>query len=282
MPYTPALSYYLGPLAVYTSPSGMIDVQTQVPYLGGTLHEGDYVDATKSEISQWNIQFGAQLDTGRYRLVRVSPTSVAANFGYGFPVGWGKPSYVGLVAVSAPGTGSGSGSVLCSSTTSGGTAATALVNIAAGVITGAQLVYAGANFTSTPTFGLTEITAAGITTSGTIVAQMLLSPNIIGSFDTTGSIDITSVRGICLTTLTAAQITAGAYIVIQELGIAPIYVTTASGTPAPGNGLTSATAAVVTSNSTITNTSGFIGYALDLPSATTLIRGELSLPVRQG
>lgn len=281
MPQVPAQSFYLGPFAVYTSPTGMTDPITGLPYLGGSLHEGDYVDLTRSEAAQWNVRFGSNLNTGRYRLVRLSTAATAANVGFGKPVGWGLPTTVGQVAISAAGTGSGSGSVTVSSTTSGGTAATALVTVVSGVITGAQLTFAGANFTSVPTFGLTELTAAGITSSGTIVAQMAVDPNFIGSFDAS-SIDVTDVRGIALTTVTSAQVTANAWIVIQELGVAPVFVTTASGTPASGNGLTAANNGVVTSNSTITNTSGFIGYAVDLPSASTLIRADLCLPVRQG
>lgn len=281
MPYTPALSYYLGPAAVYTSPTGMTDQITGIPYLGGTLHEGDYVDATLSEISQWNVRFGLSLNTGRYRMVRLSPNAVAANIRLGQPVGYALPTYVGQVAISAPGTGSGSGSVLVSSTAAGGTAATALVTVAAGVITGTQLVYAGANMTSVPTFGLTELTAAGITSSGTIVAQMLISPNIVSSWDSSSQ-QLTSVRGIALTTVTSAQVTANAWLVIQELGIAPLYVTTATAT-VPGSVATAGTAGAVTT--TVASTSpvaGFIGYTLDTASATTLIRVELDLPVRQG
>ena len=44
---------------------------TGIPYLGGTLHEGDYCDLTADEAAQWNILYGANLYPGRYRMVRV-------------------------------------------------------------------------------------------------------------------------------------------------------------------------------------------------------------------
>ncbi len=277
VPYT---SFYQGPFAVYTSPTGMQSQITNTPYLGGSLHSGDYCDLQASEAANWNLQFGSKLFAGRYRLVRVSAGSTASTIKYGFPVGWGFPISLGLVAITAPGTGSGSGTVLCSSTAAGGTAATALVTVVSGVITAVQLVYPGINFTSVPTFALTEISTAGITTSGTIAGQMDVSANLVGSFDTTGSVAISAVRGVALTTITSAQVTAGAWIVIQESGIAPVYVTTAtSGTV--GNYLWSATAGAVTSNTPAWYIAT-LGWAVDAVTATEIVRCELTLPMVQG
>lgn len=281
MPYTPALSYYLGPAAVYSSPTGMTDVNTGVPYLGGTLHEGDYVDATTSEIAQWNVRFGLSLNTGRYRLVRLSPNATAGNIKVGQPVGYGLPLTISQATITAAGTGSGTGTVLCSSTASGGTAATILVTVAAGVITGVQVVYKGANFTSVPTFALTEIATAGITTSGTVNALMDVSPNFVSSFDSS-CIDVTSVRGIALTTVTSAQVTANSWIVIQEQGIAPLLVTTATATAAGSVAAAASGGAVTTTTAATAPVAGFIGYTVDLAAASTSIRVELDLPVRQG
>jgi len=281
MPQTLAQSFYLGPFAVYTSDTGMQDPVTGIPYLGGTLHEGDYVDLTKSEAAQWNVRFGSNLNTGRYRFVRLSPTATYSNIGFGKPVGYALPTTVGQVAITAAGTGSGTGSVLCASTTAGGTAATALVTVAAGVITGVQLVYPGANFTSVPTWALTEITTAGITTSGTIESQMAVSPNVISSFDSS-SMQLSSVRGVALTTITAAQVTANAWIVIQEEGIAPVLVTTATNTAA-GAQLAATTGAVVTATTASTALPvGFMGYTMDVATSGQLLRAELQLPIRQG
>ncbi len=89
-------------------------------------------------------------------------------------------------------------------------------------------------------------------------------------------------RGIALTTLTAAQIAAGAWIVIQELGDAPLYVTTATATTI-GSVASAATAvAVTTTTSATAPTLGFIGYTIDTSAATSLCRVRLRLPVVQG
>ncbi len=284
MAQVPALSFYLGPFAVYTSPTGMTDVNTGIPYLGGTLHDGDYVDATTSEIAQWNIRFGTQLYTGRYRFVRLSTAATTGNLGFGYPVGWGLPQNLAAVGITAAGTGSGTGTVLCASTAAGGTAATALVTVAAGVITGAQLVYAGANFTSVPTWGLTEITTAGITTSGTIESFMNYTPNFVSSLDSS-ALTVYKCRGIGLCSVTAAQITANAWIVIQESGIAPVYVTTATATAAGSTAYLSATAGVVSTVAAAATTAKYvstIGTTLDVATSGELCRVILDIPINQG
>lgn len=281
MPQVPYTSFYLGPFAVYTSPTGMSSPTTGTPYLGGTLHEGDYCDLSAAEAAVWNVKFGAKLNAGRYRLARVSTGSTYSTVKYAYPVGWGTPTSLSQVAITAVGSGSGTGTVLCSSTAAGGTAATANVTVAAGVITGVELVYPGANFTSVPTFALTEIATAGITTTGTIAAQMAVSPNVVGSFDTTGSVAISSVRGVAIvTSITAAQIAAGAWIVIQESGIAPVYVTTATSATI-GNFLWSATAGAVTSNTPAWYIAT-LGWSMDTITATETVRCCLTLPPVQG
>jgi len=141
------------------------------------------------------------------------------------------------------------------------------------------LTYAGANMTSVPTFTLTSVLSTG--SGGSVLAEMNVDPNFVSTFDAS-ALSLSSPRGVFLTSVTAAQITANAWVVIQELGIAPVLVTTASGTPAAGNGVTAATASAVTTNSTITTTGGFMGYTLDLPAASTIVRVDLQLPVRQG
>ena len=281
MAQVPFTSFYLGPFGVYTSPTGMASPTTGTPYLGGTLHSGDYCDLTDAEAAIWNVQFGAKLYPGRYRLVRVSTGSTYSTIKYGYPVGWGNPTSLSAVAITAVGSGSGTGTVLCASTAAGGTAATANVTVSAGVITGVQLVYAGAGFTSVPTFALTEIATAGITTTGTVAGLMAVIPNLVGSFDTTGSVAISSVRGVAIvTSITAAQIAAGAWIVIQESGVAPVYVTTATGTTI-GNYLWSATAGAVTSNTPAWYIAT-LGWSVDTITATEIVRCVLTLPPVQG
>jgi hypothetical protein len=284
MAQVPAQSFYNGPFAVYTSPTGMSDVNTGIPYLGGTLHEGDYCDLTADEAAQWNILYGSKLNAGRYRMVRVAPGSTYSSIKYGYPIGWGFPTSVGQVSIVGAGTvASGTaGTYTVTSSAAGGTAATATVTVSGGAITGAQLIYPGANMTSVPTWGLTEITGY-VGGAGPLVAQMAYSSNVVGSFDTTGSSQISTVRGIALVpSITAAQITAGAWIVIQELGIAPVFVTTATAT-VPGSIAWSATAGAVTTAVIGTPLMlGVIGETLDTAAASTLVRVVLSLPTVQG
>ena len=278
MPQTLAQSFYLGPFAVYTSPTGMVDAITGIPYLGGTLHEGDYVDLLLSEAAQWNIRFGVSLNTGRYRFVRLSTAAVAANLAFGKPVGWGNPTSVGQVAIAVAGTGYTNGTYTLFSTAAGGTAATILVTVTCGIISSVQLASPGANMTSVPTFTLT---ALGAGSGGSILAQMAVDPNFVSTFDAS-SISLANPRGIALTTVTAAQVTAGAWIVIQESGIAPVLVTTATATAA-GSLVSAITAGAV--NAVVSTTppaNGVLGYTLDLAAANTIVRVDLDLPIRQG
>jgi hypothetical protein len=283
MAQVPYQSFYLGPFAVYTSPTGMTDPITGVPYLGGSLHAGDYCDLTREEAAQWNQRFGSNLFPGRYRFVAISPRATNTNIGFGKPAGYGLAQSVGQVVLSAAGSGATTdGTYTITSSTSGGTAATALATVSGGAITAVQLVYPGANFTSVPTFGLTEI--AGLS-GGSVLAQMANSPNFVSSFDSS-SCQLTTVRGVWITkSITAAQITAGAYGVIQEEGIANILVTTATNTAAgcyaaatsPSN-----TATVTTTTAATAVPVGYFADTIDVAAASTIVRGILQLPVQQG
>jgi hypothetical protein len=286
MAQTTAQSFFLGPFAVYTSPTGMADVNTGIPYLGGTLHEGDYVDLTADEAAQWNIQYGANLYPGRYRFVRVSPNATYSNIKFGTPVGIGLGTSVAQVLVAAGGTGyvitatgATSGTVSISSSAAGGTAATANLTIVSGVITSAQLTYPGANMTSVPTFTLSSVLSSG--SNGSVLAAQYISPNFISSFDSS-SAQLSTVRGVSLTTITAAQITAGAWIVIQEEGIAPILVTTATNTAAGCYAAATNGAAVTTTTAATAVPVGYFADTLDIATASATVRGILRIPVQQG
>jgi len=281
VPYT---SLYNGPFAVYTSPTGMASPITGIPYLGGSLHEGDYCDLQANEAALWNVQYGSKLYAGRYRMVRLQAASTAATVKYGFPVGWGLPTSVGTVAIVGAGTVTSgvNGTYTVTSSAAGGTAATASVTVVSAAITSAQLIFPGSGMTSVPTFALTEIT--GYTGgAGPLVAQMAHSSNLVGSFDVTASSQISLVRGVALLpSITTAQVMAGAWIVIQELGIDPVYVTTATAT-IPGSIAASATAGAVTTTTIATPVpTGFIGLTLDTAAAATVVRAVLELPVIQG
>jgi hypothetical protein len=286
MAQVPAQSFYLGPFAVYTSPTGMTDPITGQPYLGGTLHEGDYCDLTASEAAQWNIRFGSNLFPGRYRFGRISPRATAANIAFGLPAGWGLAQSLAQVVLSAAGsgytitaTGASSGTVTITSSTSGGTAATALLTLSSGAISGVQLVFPGNGFTAVPTFSLSELTGGS---GGSVLAQMANSPNLFSSFDSSCA-QLSDVRGIWLTTgITSAQITANAWGVIQEQGVANVLVNTATNTAA-GCAMAATTGAVVTTTTAATAIPvGFFGYTLDVAAASTIVRGVLRIPVQQG
>lgn len=283
VPYT---SFYLGPFAVYTSPTGMQSAITNVPYLGGSLHQGDYCDLQANEAAVWNQRFGSDLYPGRYRFVQLSSAATAANLAFGKPVGFGLGSTVAQAIVAAGGsaytiaaTGASSGQVVITSTASGGTApATALLTLAAGVITGAQLLFPGAGFTSVPTFPLTELTGG---TGGSVLARQFVDPSFVSSFDTASCAQLSTPRGVVLASPTAAQITAGAWVVIQEQGIANVLVTTATQNPAGSNATATATGIVTTVTAT-TAAPGFLGYTLDISATNTITRVSLALPVQQG
>jgi hypothetical protein len=274
-------SFYLGPVAVYTSPTGLTDPITGLSEKGGNFAVGNYCDVTETEAKQWNVAYGTNLHQGRYRIVKLSTVATTGNTGLGKPLGWGLGTTVAQVAISVAGTSATSdGTYTVASTVSGGSAkATAQVVVSGGVMISAKLLNSGAGFTSVPTFGLTEI--AGLVGSPSLLAQMDDSSNFVTTFDSS-AISLYLVRGISLCTVTAAQITAGAYIVIQELGIAPVYVTTATAT-APGANCAAATAAAVTTTTPTTSVViASFGYTLDTVAAATTVRCVLTLPVLQG
>jgi len=286
MAQVPFQALYNGPYAVYTSPTGMASPITGIPYLGGVLHEGDYVDLTRQEAAIWNVQYGNKLYPGRYRLVRVSVNATYSNFGFGYPVGYGLGTFIDNAIIAAAGsgyvitaTGASSGTVSINSSTAGGVAATASLTLSAGALNTAQVTFAGSGMTSVPTFTLSSVLSTG--SAGSLVAEQYSSPNFISSFDSSCA-QLSDVRGIALTTLTAAQIAAGAWIVIQELGDAPLYVTTATATTIGSVASAATAAAVTTTTSATAPTLGFIGYTIDTVAATSLCRVRLRLPVEQG
>lgn len=285
VPYT---SFYNGPFAVYNSPSGMISQVTGIPYLGDTLHEGDYCDLSAKEAANWNTQYGSNLFPGRYRFVMLSPNAVAADLAFGAPIGFGLGTTVAQAIVSAAGsgytitaTGASSGTVSISSSTSGGTAvATANLTLSGGAITGAQLTYPGAGFTSVPTFTLSSVLSSGST--GSVLARMFASPNFVSSFDSSTANQISVPRGVILCAPTSAQISAGAWVVIQEQGIANVLVTTATATASGSVATAASGGAVTTTTSATAPVAGFLGYTIDLAAASTITRVLLGLPVQQG
>lgn len=280
MPQVPFTSFYLGPLAVYPANTGLQDPITGAPQKGGNFFTGDYCDLSAADALVWNKSFGTNLFQGRYRIVRLSAASTAANTGNGKPCALARGTTVQDVSLAAAGTSATTdGTYTCVSSTSGGTVkATAQVVVSGGVIISATLLNPGSGFTSVPTFSLSEI--AGLS-GGSVLAQMTTSANVVSTFDSSAA-QLSDVRGVFLGAVTAAQITAGAYIIVQELGIANVLVTTATNTAA-GTALAATTGAVVTSTTPATAVPvGFFGYANDLTAANTLVRANLRTAVMQG
>jgi hypothetical protein len=279
MPQVPFTSFYLGPTAVYPTTSGLQDPITGAPQKGGNFQVGDYCDLSEADAQVWNAQYGTSLHQGRYRIVRLAAAATAANTGLGKPVGFGLGTQVAQVALSAAGSGYTNGTFTCVSTASGGTVkATAQVVVSGGAIISAVLLNPGSGFTSVPTFSLSELTGG---TGGSILAQMVDSANFVCTFDA-GAIQLSDVRGVFLGAVTSAQVTAGAYVIIQELGIAPVLVTTATNTAAGCAAAATTGAAVTTTPAGTAIPVGFFGYTLDLAAASTLVRVALRTPVMQG
>ena len=273
--------FYNGPFAVYTSRTGLTDLRTGYAELGGGFNVGDYMDLTESEAQSWSQQYAGQgttLHEGRYRIVQLCAAATTGNTGFGKVVGTAPGSSVQGVSILTAGTGQTAGTytVAASGGTSTTTATLQYVIGSAGTLISATILNGGAYTTATlPTFTL----AAG-GTPGTVQAQMVQSSNYVTTFDSS-AINVLMARGVFLATVTAAQITAGAFVLIQESGIAPVYVTTATQT-ATGSILWSATASAVTANVGTASYTGTLGWAIDTVTASGYCRCQLNLPIRQG
>jgi hypothetical protein len=62
-------------VAVYNSPSGLLDTRTGYPYYAGGLIVGGYFDLTEAEAQAYGRQ---QLHSGRYRFVQIDSGATAA------------------------------------------------------------------------------------------------------------------------------------------------------------------------------------------------------------
>lgn len=276
MPKVPFTAFFYGPQAVYTSSTGQQDPITGLPYLGTDLQSGNYADLSEQDAQTWNRQFALspQLHGGRYRFVAVASYSSALTANN--PVGWGLGTSVQEVSFTA-GSGYTAGTYNVSSSAPGGTtAAVAQVVVGTnGTIIAASIVSGGSGFSPQliPTFTLT---ALGAGSGGAVTAHLTASGYTISSFDSTADSDTSMVRGIALAAVSATQVAAGAWIVIQEEGIAPVLIGTATSTTAG--------AQIVAVNGGTANSQNNaysaleIGRALDAPVAGQIIRVVLTLP----
>lgn len=274
MAQVPFTSFYLGPLAVYPAKTGLQDPITGLPAKGGNFYPGDYCDVTEAEAQLWNQTYGSRLHEGRYRIVQVSAQATTGNTGLGYVVGAAPGTAVQNVTILTAGSGQTAGTYTATANTGG--AVIQYVIGSAGTLIAATVLNGGSySSTSIPTF---TIAAGG--TPGTVQSQLVASSNFVTTFDSS-AINVLMARGIFLATITAAQISAGAWVVIQEAGISPVYVTTATQT-ASGSILWAATASAVTANVGTASYTGTLGWAIDVVTASALCRCQLNLPIRQG
>lgn len=80
MPYQPILPTWLALNACNdTSPSGITDPRTGLPWFAGGLNLGDYFDVTNKEAANASYTTNGTLYAGRYRRVLVDSGATAAN-----------------------------------------------------------------------------------------------------------------------------------------------------------------------------------------------------------
>lgn len=279
MPRVPFTAWLGGPAAIYPTSTGQQDPITQLPYLGTDFQNGYFADLSYADAQVWNRSYvpPSPYGPGRYRIVKIASDAVVADILPNQPVGWALGSAVGSVAFTA-GTGYTNGTYSISSSASGSqVAAVAQVVVSGGAIISASLVSGGSGFvtSSVPTFALT---ALGGGSGGALTAQLVASGGVVTSLSSV-AVSVTSlVRGIALCNPgpTQAQVTAGAWIIIQELGIAPVLITTATSTTsgAQANAVSGGTVATVTAAYSALK----IGWALTAPVAGQVSPVLLDLP----
>lgn len=79
MPLQRDLPVWVSLTTLYTSPSGLTDPRTGLPYRAGGLYPGVYFDLTEKEAQSQ----GTNLHEGRYRFVQLDSTATASNINTG-------------------------------------------------------------------------------------------------------------------------------------------------------------------------------------------------------
>lgn len=272
-------AWLAGPAAIYNTSTGQQDPVTQLPYLGTDFQSSYFADLSYLDAQVWNRSYTppAPYGPGRYRIVKIASDAVAADILPNNPVGWALGGSVGSVAFTA-GSGYTNGTYnLTSSATGSQVAAVAQVVVSGGAIISAQLITGGSGFitTTAPTFSLT---ALGGGSGGAVTAQLTATGSVVTSLSSVAVAATSLVRGIALCNPgpTSAQVTAGAWIIIQELGIAPVLITTA------GSASQGAQVIGVTGGTAVTQANAYsaleLGRALTVPTAGQVSPVLLTLP----
>lgn len=262
----------------YPSESGLVDIRTGTPYVGGGLYQGAVTELTRKEAQSLSAQAPSSppIYSGRYRFVGIDPGATAANLGFGKVVGWQPGTQVQDVAILTAGSGQTQGSY--TATASAGGAVIGYTINASGALATAWVIQGG-NYLSSASLPTFTIAAGG--TPGTVAALMFFTPNQVTSMDIASPSNGLLVRGVLLGgPPTAADLANPAFAWIVENGEAPVIGGTIGSGPAIGNWI-NATAAgdgTVTGASANVFNSGTVGYALDLPRASSRFRVQLTLP----
>ena len=263
----------------YPSESGLVDIRSGQPYVGGGLYLGATTELTAKEAQSLTPPGGAfPVYGGRYRFVQIDPGATAANLGFGKVAGWAQGTQVQQVSILTAGSGQTAGTY--TATASAGGATIQYTINGSGALASVTLLTGGSYLSSAsiPTF---TIAAGG--TPGTVVALMSTSADTITSFDVAvgfGVLASTPVRGILMGgPPTATDLANPAYCWIQESGKANVLGAAAIGTtPIAGAWLN--TTAVGTVTGATANAFGVstVGYAIDIPAQAALFRANLTLP----
>ena len=284
MPKVPFTAFFQGPLAVYPIQTGQQDPVTGGAYLGTDFLEGNYADVSNEDAQQWNWQYGTQLKGGRYRICRLALNANTANLpqvaGAGGVVGWAAGTTVGSAVIANAGSGGTNGTYSCASSYNIGSQSPAIaqVVVSGGAIISAAIIQGGGPFLATPTFGLTEI--PGIGGGVSLLAQLSQSSSYVTTFDSTAISDISLVKGIAYTPVTAAQIAAGAWIVVQESGIAQVKVGTTTQSAVGDQAVaTATTAGGVVTTQTPAYSALEVGSVLAVPAVGATVPVKLTIPV---
>jgi hypothetical protein len=284
MPKVPFTAFFQGPLAVYPILTGQQDPVTGAAYLGTDFLEGNYADVSNEDAQQWNSQYGTQLKGGRYRICRLATNANTANLpqvaGAGGVVGWAAGTTVGSAVIATAGSGGTNGTYSCASSYNIGSQSPAIaqVVVSGGAIISAAIIQGGGPFLATPTFGLTEI--PGIGGGVSLLAQLSQSSSYVTTFDSTAISDISLVKGIAYTPVTAAQIAAGAWIVVQESGIAQVKVGTTTQSAVGDQAVaTATTAGGVVTTQTPAYSALEVGSVLAVPAVGATVPVKLTIPV---
>lgn len=272
------ITSYNGLVGVYyPSESGLVDIRSGQPYVGGGLYQGAVSELTASEAAALTPPGQPAVYGGRYRFVAVDPGATAANLGFGKAIGWTPGLTLGQVALLTAGSGQTPGTY--NATASAGGAVIQYTINGAGALASVTLLNPGtyASNAAIPTF---TIAAGG--TPGTVSSQWAMDQNTVTSIDIASSAGLL-VRGVALGgPPTAGDLANPSYMWIVENGKAPVLGNATIGTgSAKGmlvNSITSSPDGTVNAASANVQTSGTLGYALDVPIASALFRVALTLP----